>query len=86
MSGGSYTLRVSVTDNVRLKSLEYRFKSPGGRFTRWFSADLNPDGKRATWSKKLSFTKRGSWQVEVRAYDAAKNLSATVPLTVQRTK
>ncbi len=84
--GGTYTLRVSITDNLRPKRMEYRFKSPDGRFTRWFSAELKPDGKRATWSKKLSFKKRGSWQVEVRAYDAAKNRSATVQLTVRRTK
>jgi hypothetical protein len=80
----SYVLKATVTDNYRPARLQYRLKAPGTAFGPWQSSSLSGADKVQSWQDTLTLARRGTWQIEVRAEDAAGNMSSVKPISVRR--
>jgi hypothetical protein len=85
--GSHYTLRANLSDNVRPLRVQYRLRAPGAKdFGKWIPVNLRNKAKTQNWSSpRLTLNRRGVWQVQVQAFDAAKNASLVPTLRVNRT-
>jgi hypothetical protein len=81
----AYTLKARLSDNINPVQIQYRLKSPPmGSFSPWRTVSLPGTVPTKDWSQGVRLSLVGSWRIEVRAWDAAKNASAVSSVTVTR--
>ena len=85
--GSHYTMTVNLSDNVRPVRVQYRLRAPSAKdFGKWIPVNLRNKAKTQNWSSPhLTLNRLGVWQVQVQAFDAAKNASLVPTLRVNRT-
>jgi hypothetical protein len=80
----AYTLKARLSDNVAPVRVDYRVRRPNGNFGRWISKPLSGTQSVINWSESLNLGRRGTWQIQVRAFDSAGNASRTDSIRVNR--
>jgi hypothetical protein len=81
----SYTLRVTVYDDIKPTRLGYRVRPPGKKnFGGWTYVSLLGDTSTQVWSRRLILKKKGKWRIEVQAFDASSKASALRSIRVKR--
>jgi hypothetical protein len=81
----SYSLAATITDAYRPAQVEYRVKEPrGASFGGWNASRLSGVNKKQNWSDTLALGRRGTWEIQVRAFDAAGNVSRARTINVNR--
>jgi len=81
----SYIVSGAVTDDVNPTRISFRMRSPNNpNFGNW--APVNLAGANATknWSRTISLSAQGSWQIEIQAFDAANNGSEVRSVSLTR--
>jgi hypothetical protein len=81
----SYTLRVTVYDDIGPTRLGHRVRAPGKKnFGAWTYVSLSGDTTTQAWSQRLILKKKGNWRIEVQAFDASSKASAIRSVRVKR--
>ena len=79
-------LRGRVSDNLTPVRVQFRLKAPRtATFAPWEDAPLaGGRAKAKVWRQKLDLPRRGTWQLEIRALDTARNASPVTKVAINR--
>jgi hypothetical protein len=81
----SYIVRGTVTDDRSPTSIRFRVLPPGASaFGKWTSANLAGSNRTKNWTRRLTLATRGSWLIEIQAFDGQGNGSEVTAVTMNR--
>lgn len=81
-----FTLQGTARDNVSPTKIQFKIRPPKGSYPQgWTTVNL-PRGSAQikNWSRPINLTRKGTWNVQIRALDARNNLSAVKTISIVR--